>query len=173
MLPIAGTRNPPGFAEPCGGRPCPHGFVDTTVMEPNSRDTLRRAVRRAVHQACWRRLEGDHGRGEAESFREIDHLRAEHPEAHVSDDDIRAWIAEDEGDFDRAILISDLVARRVQRTAEPEAAPAPTPVAAREEVPVRAAREAVVRAPVRTAPSITALLDDMFAQQRSASGAQP
>jgi hypothetical protein len=136
-------------------------------MEPTSRDQLRRAVRRAVHHACWQRLEGDHEHIHADPTAEIAEARAACPVPEVTDDEVRRWITEDETEFDRAILISDLVARRVQRTAAP---PAPTPAPVRVEpvtITAAAAREIVVRAPVRTAPSITALLDDMLAQQRA------
>ena len=137
-------------------------------MEPTSREHLRRAVRRAVHHACWQRLEGDHEHINANPHEEIAQARAASSAADVTDEDVRAWIMEDEAEFDRAILISDLVARRVQRTAE-----APPPPSA--SAPVRAettakapAPEIVVRAPVRSAPSISALLDDMLAQRRAA-----
>jgi hypothetical protein len=134
-------------------------------MEPNSRECLRRAVRRAVHQACWRRLDGDHALIHADPSAEIAAARAAHHAIDVTDEDVRIWIAEDEAEFDRAILISDLVARRVLRTAAPAGMVAPAP---RVEPTPSAARDVDVRTPVRTAPSITALLDDMLAQQRVA-----
>ncbi len=136
---------------------------ESTAMEPSSRDCLRRAVRRAVHHACWRRLEGDHAKIHADAGPDIAAARTEFAEATVTDDDVRQWIADDEADFDRAILISDLVARRVARTAEP------APALERVAKPAAAARQATpeiaLPRPVRTAPSITALLDDMFAQR--------
>lgn len=143
-------------------------------MESNSRDCLRRDVRRAVHQACWRRLEGDQSADSQDGFKAVAEIRAAYAGADVSDEEIRRWVAEDEADFDRAILISDLVARRVMRAAPaPAAATAATPVAAnapaRANAPAAAgARPADAPRPVRTAPSISTLLDDMFAQRNAA-----
>ena len=133
-------------------------------METNSREVLRRAVRRAVHRACWRRLEGEAESTPAELAVEITQVRVEHAVA-VAEVEVQSWITEDEGEFDRAMLISDLVARRVQRCAAPAAAAA-APAAI-----VEPEREIVARPPVRSSPSIADLLDDMFSQQQSATAA--
>jgi hypothetical protein len=132
-------------------------------METNSREVLRRAVRRAVHRACWRRLEGEAESTPAELAVEITQVRVEHAVA-VAEVEVQSWITEDEGEFDRAMLISDLVARRVQRCAAPAAAAAPAAI-------VEPEREIVARPPVRSSPSIADLLDDMFSQQQSATAA--
>lgn len=131
-------------------------------MEPVSRELLRRAVRRTVHQHCLLRLEGDFAATHTNLTSEIDSVRAAHPRAALPDAELESWIAEDETEFDRAMLISDLVARRVQRTAAPVVERAAAPVV------VALPREPVERRPARTAPSISTLLDDMFAQERTA-----
>lgn len=142
---------------------------DPTVMETNPREVLRRAVRRAVHRACWRSLEGDSAPTQSDLATEITRARAEHGDAGpISEVEVQSWITEDETEFDRAMLISDLVARRVHRTVAPVAVEEEIPV-----VPVSPEPVIAARPPTRTSPSIADLLDDMFSQQRTVAAAAP
>jgi hypothetical protein len=134
-------------------------------METNSREVLRRAVRRAVHRACWRRLEGDTESTHTERTVDLAQVRAENAGA-VAEVEMQSWIAEDEAEFDRAMLISDLVARRVQRSAAPAPIPALVPAGI-----VEPEREIIARPSGRASPSITDLLDDMFSQQQALAAA--
>lgn len=134
-------------------------------MEITARDRLRRDVRRVVHQTCLRHFERDPAGTPARGDYPLDAVEAARVEAAVSTEDLQQWIAEDEAEFERALLLSDLVARRINGTTI-TAAPAATATAA--VTPVRAAPapdDTTAARPARTAPSITALLDDMFAQR--------
>jgi hypothetical protein len=128
-------------------------------MDVSARDRLRRDIRRAVHQACLHRFERDRVVAPLETELDLESLCAAHAEAAVAEEEIRHWVAEDEEEFEHALLISDLVARRVGRT-NPQTGPTPA-LAAEEPGPKTAAANA---RPARQAPSIATLLDDMFAQ---------
>jgi hypothetical protein len=134
-------------------------------MELTARDRLRRDVRRVVHQTCLRHFERDAaGTPDLRDYA-LDAMEAARDAAAVSQADMQQWIAEDEADFERALLLSDLVARRISATT---ITAAPSATATTAVAPVQTAspaEEAAASRPVRSAPSITALLDDMFAQR--------
>jgi hypothetical protein len=135
-------------------------------MEPNARDILRRGVRAAVYRACWRRLEGDESGAQALLSCELPAALSNSGDAGTVDDElVRSWLDEDTADFDRAVLISDLVARRSGGgvAASPGAAPALAAAPARA---ASAAPEPPARRP--RSPAIADLLDGMFEQERRA-----
>jgi len=127
-------------------------------METTARDRMRRGVRAAVYRACWRRLEGDEPGAQALLSCEVPAALAQSEGGAVDDELVRAWLDEDAADFDRAVLISDLVARRT--TFVSPLASMPQPVRAPEPVRERHAR------PAAGAPAIADLLDGMLAQER-------
>ncbi len=131
-------------------------------MEANARDLLRRGVRAAVYRACWRRLEGDEAGAQDLLSCELPAVRSSASAAAAADDElVRSWLDEDTADFDRAVLISDLVARRAASTGMPAASAAPV-------VPVNKPASTTSERPVRgtSSPAIADLLDGMLAQER-------
>lgn len=131
-------------------------------MEITARDHVRRGVRAAVYRSCWRRLEGDESGAQSMLSCEVPAALAFGNDAGALDDElVRAWLDEDTADFDRAVLISDLVARRAGAVAMPVAVPqartsepAPVPLSTR---PSRANAGP---------PAIADLLEGMLAQER-------
>lgn len=135
-------------------------------MHPLSRDQIRRGVRAAVYRACWRRLDGDEAGAQAVLACEVPAALAPEGEAPGVDDAIvQGWLQEDMADFDRAVLISELVARRT-----PAPAAAQTPAHARapaRAMPAPADRDEDLPRPVPgSVPAIADLLDGMLAQER-------
>ena len=90
-------------------------------METTARDRVRRGVRAAVYRACWRRLEGDETGAQAVLACEVPAALSHGGE--VDDELVRGWLDEDAADFDRAVLISELVARRAGAAGAVPAAP--------------------------------------------------
>jgi len=128
-------------------------------MESTDRDRLRRETRRVVHQTYLRHFERDPMGTPARKDYDLSRIRAECSASLITDEELNHWIDEDEHEFQRALLISDLVARRVGTRTEPAPAKAPVTV---EPLPAAPPR------PARTEPSIADLLDDMFAQRKPA-----
>lgn len=126
-------------------------------MEITARDRMRRGVRAAVYRACWRRLEGDEPGAQALLACEVPAALAHEGASGADEALVRTWLEEDTADFDRAVLISDLIARRSPVVAAPSAAQ-----------PVRSAAPAVELAarPPERPPAIADLLDGMLAQER-------
>lgn len=137
-------------------------------MEPNARELVRRGVRAAVYRSCWRRLEGDEPGAQALLSCELPVVLADSKQPVAIDDElVRTWLVEDMADFDRAVLVSDLVARR---TAGPQAQAPDKAAAMMSRSPVITEVQAGVAAdaPVRKSgsPAIADLLDGMLAQER-------
>ncbi|MGH8020785.1 MAG: hypothetical protein ACREIA_21360 [Opitutaceae bacterium] len=82
------------------------------------------------------------------------------------EDVLQRWLDEDQADFDRAVLISQLVSQSEPRVVIPPVA-APAAVAERVRQPARAEPSPAPSRPARGSgsPSVTDLLDGMFAQQ--------
>ncbi len=136
-------------------------------MSPHTHDRIRSGVRAAVYHACWRRLDGDDEAADAILAAEVPAALAESAEPMSIDDaSVRAWLTEDRADFERAVLISDLVTRRAGRFAAPaaDAMPAPGPRLLQEE-PERPRRAA------DNPPAIADLLEGMLIQERKARAA--
>ena len=133
-------------------------------MSLHTHDRLRRAVRAAVYHACWRRLDGDDAAAEAVLAAEVPAALAASAEPMSMDDEIvRAWLDEDMADFDRAVLISDLVTRRTA----PAAASA-----LHTKTPRPHHREPdPARRPAGSPPAIADLLEGMLVQDRKARAA--
>lgn len=139
---------------------CPEDYRASFSMESTARDRLRRDVRRVVHRTCLRHFEHDQSSVPTRTEYDLEASRAACTDATITDDEVSRWIEEEEAEFQRALLISELVARRVGS----RSTTAPTKAAAVLETPAAAATR-----PARSEPSITALLDDMFAQRAPAS----
>jgi len=129
--------------------------MDPGTMESQSRESRRRELRASVFRICLKRDPAE------TALNGLPETRIE--EALVSaglsadDEEARRWYEEDLADFSRAVLVSDLVARRM---GEPS----------RRERPSRRARSA---APVgaravgrKGTPSVADLLDGMLAQEK-------
>lgn len=133
-------------------------------MESPALASLRREVRQLVHRTCRQRWEGDAAAAQEALDSEIARLLARQAGDGVDEATVRGWVAADEADFDRAVLISDLVASRIGAagaTTKPSVAgatvaPPATPAAA----PARS------RPPAGTVPGIADMLDDMLTQQK-------
>lgn len=125
-------------------------------MEPTVREKLRQALRTAVHRACWHRREGDAAGAEVMLASETDAVLAAAGVVETGADEIVRWREEDAADFDHAMLIGELVSRRL---APQVAAPAPAEI-----LPRPLARPPRARAGV--APEIADMLDEMLAQER-------
>lgn len=132
------------------------------------RDRVRRGVRAAVYRACWRRLEGDEPGAEALLACELPAALSQAVESDAPDDAlVRAWVDEDAADFDRAVLIRDLVARQATPAVAPAAAAQPgrIPFAPRRSAP-EPMPEPVHPGATAGSPAIADLLEGMLAQDR-------
>jgi hypothetical protein len=131
-------------------------------MEITARDRVRRGVRAAVYRSCWRRLDGDEPGARAVLACEVPAALAHGGEGGAVDDElVRAWLDEDAADFDRAVLISDLVARRAGAVRGPAATSF-----AGTSGPASATPSTKPARPASGAPAIADLLDGMLAQER-------
>lgn len=139
---------------------CPEDYRASLSMESTARDRLRRDVRRVVHHTCLRHFEHDQSSVPTRAEYDLEAPRAACTDTTITDDEVSRWIEEEEAEFQRAVLISELVARRVGS----RSTTASTKAAAVLEAPAAPAAR-----PARSEPSITALLDDMFAQRAPAS----
>lgn len=126
-------------------------------MELTAREKLRRDVRAVVHRACWRRFEGDETAAQSILAGELPPILTDAASDESATDTLRRWLDEDEADFAQALVISDLVARRMNR---PAAAFTP----ASQTAPLPATRS---RLGGGASPSVADLLDDMFSQQKT------
>lgn len=145
-------------------------------MESTSLEKLRRSVRLAVHRACRRRQEeGDAGwRAGCAEILSLAGAAGASQEARLPQ-----WIADDEADFDRAVLISDLVAARLARQApsaafiySPPAGAAPSTEAPAPGSGTAASSSGGTRA-AGSSPAIADLLDQMLAAQRPSASRRP
>lgn len=134
-------------------------------MDHQTRDRLRRGVRAAVYHACWRRLDGDEAGAQAILDCEVPAALAQAGEGAMDEAEVRIWVDEDTADFDRAVLISDLVARRGRiATSQPAMTSAAASVYARP-----APRVVEDTPPARISgevPAIADLLEGMLTQER-------
>jgi hypothetical protein len=132
-------------------------------MHPPARDCLRTTIRRIVHRACWRRHDGDEAGAVATRDAELDAFLNTLDGPTLPSTTLQNWIEQDEAEFEHAILISDLVARRMSRAAGDLGPPIPdslrlVPSPRMEDpVPPRPRREHV--------PAVADLLDEMLSQQ--------
>ena len=129
-------------------------------MENIAREKLRKEVRAVVHRACWRRLEGDSTAADDQLSGDLASVLAIAEAAQPDEIELQRWRCEDEADFERGVLISELVARRMERMPRVAAA------AGSNTVPSRDAEESTAPS-VRAGPaSIADMLDGMLAQER-------
>ena len=141
-------------------------------MQLSPREKLRHDVRAVVHRACWRRVEGDapgaHAQLDTELAQLIEAAGETAPESSV----VREWVGNDREDFERGLLIGDIVARRLRQAAPVAAGPAPAAFAAPASAPAAAPSTSEVPGRLRRteAPGIADLLDDMLDQDRRARG---
>ncbi len=137
-------------------------LVKQLGMPLSSADTLRRKVRLAVHGVCMRQHQRDTTGPDLEGA--LAELFAREGAERPAEDVLQRWLDEDQADFDRAVLISQLVSQSERRVViQPIAAP----VAERAREPARAEPAPAPQRPSRGSgsPSVTDLLDGMFAQQ--------
>lgn len=130
-------------------------------METTARDRMRRGVRAAVYRACWRRLEGDEPGAQALLACEVPAVLSHEGPSGVDDELVRAWLDEDTADFDRAVLISELITRRGAGVV-----PSPPRVAAVRTQASASPDERASRTASAASPAIADLLDGMLAQER-------
>jgi len=128
-------------------------------MESRALVSLRREVRHLVHRTCRQRLEGDETGAKKALDSGVARLLSAEPAADIEEPDVREWIEAEEAEFDRAILISDLIVSRIgqdtrQEQASSKSVPAASPTPSR-------SRPAATGAPV-----IADMLDDMLSQQK-------
>ncbi len=129
------------------------------LMESRSRDVQRREVRASVFRIC---LRGE----DAAKIAARGLTEAQVTEVLVSagmspdNEEARGWYEEDLADFSRAVLVSELVSRRV---GEPARKAAPTRRSQRRSAPES-------RSAGKGAPSVADLLDGMLAQEKKAQG---
>jgi len=128
-------------------------------------DNLRRQVRSVVHRVCMQRHRGEVDAPDLEA--ELSDLFAHEGLERPADDELSRWLDEDHADFDRAVLVSELISESERRPAsEVISVPVPVPVTQRTPEPARPAVEQPTRpARLNGAPSVADLLDGMFAQQ--------
>jgi hypothetical protein len=123
-------------------------------MEVIPIEKLRRSVRTAVHRARRRRddVDGLDGVDVAEILSLADGV--------ASDEMVRQWVMDDESDFERAVLISEMVAARLRH------APGLREVSPEPPASSRPSQPELVRAAARSGPrDIADLLDEMLVQQ--------
>jgi hypothetical protein len=133
----------------------------TTSMESRALLSLRREVRHLVYRTCRQRLEGDETGAQQALDSGLANLLAAETVVVAKEPAVREWVEAEEAEFDRALLISDLVASRLGRDARRENArakasrAAPPPPASAQPRPASAG-----------VPGIADMLDDMLSQQR-------
>jgi hypothetical protein len=128
-------------------------------MESRALVSLRREVRHLVHRTCRQRLDGDETGAQKALDSGLANLLSAEPTANVEEPAVREWVAAEEAEFDRALLISDLVVSRMGR-------------AERQEKTTVKASQVIHPAPAHSRPAATGspiiadMLDDMLSQQK-------
>jgi len=131
----------------------------TSSMESRALVSLRREVRHLVHRTCRQRLEGDEMGAKEALDSGLTKLLSAEPAADIEEPVVREWIEAEEAEFDRAILISDLIVSRIGQNA-PQKQTSSKSASAASTAP-SSPRPAATGAPV-----IADMLDDMLSQQK-------